>query len=117
MNDWEKRYYLSGKWRIVGTYKNNHKPPSISCVYLIFIDDYSNFTRDIQYIGQTNNCYKRFSCHRTYFKIKKLILDKNTKDITVKIKYANKKDRKQLEKKLIQRLKPPYNKFYNWGYL
>jgi len=109
--------YQNNKWTTVGTYKNIHKPPHLAGVYIIFIDDYSNDTRTIQYVGQTADFYKRFSCHRTYFKIRDIILGDYVKSITVKVKPTDIKTRKELEKRLIQKLKPPYNKFYNWGYL
>ncbi len=107
--------YQNNKWTIVGTYKNIHKPPHLAGVYVIFIDNYDK--RDIQYVDQTSNFYKRFSCHRIYFKIRDIISDNYAKSITVKAKPTDTKTRKELEKRLIQKLKPPYNKFYNWGYL
>ena len=109
--------YQINKWTIVGTYKNMHKPPRLAGVYAIFIDNYSKDTREIQYIGQTSDFYKRFSCHRIYFKIRSIILGNYVKSITVKVKPTDIKTRKELEKKLIQKLKPPFNKFYNWSYL
>ena len=117
MSTWIKRYYLSEKWRTVSTYKNIPQPPSVPCVYIIFIENWSGFTREVQYIGQTSNLYKRLSSHIVYSKVRKIIYDKRF-SIDVKIKYIeSKKKRELLEKKLIQKLKPPFNKMYNWGYL
>ncbi len=110
----EKNFPLN-KWIIVGTTKNSHVFPCLQGIYIIFIDNLETMTRTVQYVGQTSNFNKRFSCHKVFYEIKKLCPCNSNKLLTIKIKRTT--NRQLLEKKLIQKLKPPYNKFYNWGYL
>lgn len=101
--------YKYNKWIEVGTYKNRHKLPELPGVYIIYFQKLFDEIKTIKYIGRSNNLHKRFTCHRVYSSL----FDIDQLALRVKIKYTN--NHKELERKLIQKLRPPLNKFFNWN--
>ena len=105
--------YPKKKWKEVGTHKSIHKPPALAGVYIIFIYDMNEGKKIPLYVGRSQNIKKRFISHLTYSKIFKEYGNRRGYFISVKIKRINKN--KELEKRMIQKLRPKYNKVYNWN--
>lgn len=80
------------------------------CVYVIYLNE------RLAYIGQTNNLYMRLRTHRIGFSKKDNIWNTNWgkfADLYIKVKYPSKLGKEaMIEKRLISRLKPTYNKLY-----
>ena len=86
--------------------------PEIAGVYVIYFRNDFDDKNELMYIGRSTNFKKRFSCHRIYSKLLQQEIPFQ-RWLIVKIKPTE--NHKELEKALIQKLKPPMNKFFNWG--
>lgn len=94
-------------WKCANTYEPDYgKPPQSSGVYLFLAISFTNRSKKLIYIGQSENLLKRFKNHE---KMNKLY---NHYDHIYFYWYAT-HNHIDIEKKLIEKYRPKFNKQYN----
>jgi len=86
--------------------------PEISGVYVLYFTNILADFKELVYIGRSTNIAKRFSGHKLYYELLKQE-DGYNRYLAAKVKETE--CHKELEKLLIQKLRPKYNKVFNWG--
>lgn len=96
------------KWEYIGRYSGIVEAPKMPGCYVFYlVKSIKPRIVIVLYIGHSSNLQNRLSRHKLYYELR----DKYFY-ISTKVKIC--KNHKDLEKKLIQRLRPKYNKMYNW---
>ena len=95
------------EWKCANTYDTNYGlPPQSSGIYLFLTLSYTRRYRELIYIGQSSNLYKRFVNH---VKLDELCLLYDH----IQFYWFATSDHIDLEKKLIKKYKPKFNIQHN----
>ena len=109
------------EWLTPNTYGNNYsQPPQLPGVYVISVFKFNLKTHleffEILYIGSSKNLYNRWNHHSILDKIRDQVYsNRKTQPIYLEhcgFYFLESDDFKNLEARLIQKYKPPFNKQY-----